>query len=35
MPMFSADPVVVILSIVAAWGFVAACILHDMKAKNR
>jgi hypothetical protein len=29
MPLWSDDPVVIVLSIVAVWGFLAACVLHD------
>lgn len=35
MPLWSDDPTVIVLSIVAAWGFWAACKLRDRLVAGR
>lgn len=35
MPLWSDDPTVVVLSLIVAWGFVAACVLRDRLSNGR
>jgi hypothetical protein len=35
MPLWSDDPTVIVLSILAAWGFLAACVLRDRLSNGR